>query len=144
MKFSIKGFFSKYDQIRRKLYWRNPEWKTSFFVQWKLRVLCIFLFLAHRNNKPHLRDFNQCGSYDCGIKKFRNQNPKSLYQEKCQILHQQKLYQHKNPMIGNLDILIVTEINIKEWFPSFHFLSGRYSLPYKLDINRNRSGVLNY
>ena len=35
--FSIKDFFSKCDQIRRKrqfghIYWRNPEWKTSFFV----------------------------------------------------------------------------------------------------------------
>ena len=38
MKFSIKDFFSKCDQIRRFLqighiYWRNPLWKTSFFVQ---------------------------------------------------------------------------------------------------------------
>ena len=34
--FSNKEFFSKFDQIRRKLriwslYWRNPQWKTSFF-----------------------------------------------------------------------------------------------------------------
>ena len=39
MKFLIKDFFSKCDKIRRKprifghIYWRNPEWKTSFFVQ---------------------------------------------------------------------------------------------------------------
>ena len=31
MKFSIKDFFRKYGQIRRKL----QEWKTSFFVQCK-------------------------------------------------------------------------------------------------------------
>ena len=36
MKFSIKNFCSKCDQIRKDLnhiYWRNPEWKTSFLVQ---------------------------------------------------------------------------------------------------------------
>ena len=44
MKLSIKDLFSKYDQISRKLkkswrnqiYWRNPQWKTSFYVQWFL------------------------------------------------------------------------------------------------------------
>ena len=35
----MKGFFIKCDQIRGKpadlvTYWRNPEWKTSFFVEW--------------------------------------------------------------------------------------------------------------
>ena len=40
MKFSIKDFFSKCGQIRSFLYfsyiyWRNPWWKTSFFVQCK-------------------------------------------------------------------------------------------------------------
>ena len=34
MKFSIKDFFSKCDQCRfGHIYWRNPQWKTSFFVQ---------------------------------------------------------------------------------------------------------------
>ena len=33
MKFSIKDFFSKCDQIRR----RNPSWKTSFFVQCQVK-----------------------------------------------------------------------------------------------------------
>ena len=34
--FSIDNFSSKFDQIHRKLhvYWSNPSWKTSFFVQW--------------------------------------------------------------------------------------------------------------
>ena len=32
IKFSIKDFFSKCDQILR-IYWRNPSWKTLFFVQ---------------------------------------------------------------------------------------------------------------
>ena len=40
MKFSIKDFFSKCGEIRNFLYfsynyWRNPWWKTSFFVQCK-------------------------------------------------------------------------------------------------------------
>ena len=39
MKFSTKDFFSKCDQSAVScgfghIYWRNPEWKTSFFVQW--------------------------------------------------------------------------------------------------------------
>ena len=37
MKFPFKDFFSKYNQIRNYrsayIYWRNPYWKTSFFVQ---------------------------------------------------------------------------------------------------------------
>ena len=35
MKFSIKDFFSKFDQTRRffHIYWKSPERKTSFFVQ---------------------------------------------------------------------------------------------------------------
>ena len=47
MKSSIKDFFSKWDQIRRKLrfghiYWRKPSWKTSFFVQYFFVVdVCI-------------------------------------------------------------------------------------------------------
>ena len=37
MKFSIKDFIRKYDQIHidcgfGHIYWRNPSWKTSFFV----------------------------------------------------------------------------------------------------------------
>ena len=35
IKFSIKDFCSKCDQIRSyfgHIYWRNPKWKTSFFV----------------------------------------------------------------------------------------------------------------
>ena len=35
MKFSIKGFYSKCDQIHSlygHIYWRNPSWKTSFLV----------------------------------------------------------------------------------------------------------------
>ena len=46
MKFSIKDFFSKYQIRRMKSYWRNPQWKTSFFVQcsnftqiWKLALI---------------------------------------------------------------------------------------------------------
>ena len=46
MKFSIKDFFSKCDQIRRKLrfdhiYWRNPSWKTLFFAQWWKRSIIL-------------------------------------------------------------------------------------------------------
>ena len=32
MKFSIKDCFSKWFG---HIYWRNPQWKTSFFVQWE-------------------------------------------------------------------------------------------------------------
>ena len=38
MRFSMKDFFSKCDQIRSfgHIYWKNPSWKTSFFVQYLL------------------------------------------------------------------------------------------------------------
>ena len=48
MKFSIKYFFSKCEQIRRKLrIWshllKNPQWKTLIFVQYLL--LCLYIGL---------------------------------------------------------------------------------------------------
>ena len=46
MKFSIKYFFRKCDQIRRKLLNENKEhsyWKTSFFVQ-RFQSIVIFDF----------------------------------------------------------------------------------------------------
>ena len=36
MKFSVKDLFSKCDQVRwgfGRINWKNPQWKTSFFVQ---------------------------------------------------------------------------------------------------------------
>ena len=56
MKFSIKDFFSKCDQIHRKrqfghIYWRNPEWKTSFFVQCILENRHIQYGEGHISNK---------------------------------------------------------------------------------------------
>ena len=50
MKFSIKDFFSRCGQIRRRLWiWshslKKSLMKTSFFMQWKM---CTYLFLAYR------------------------------------------------------------------------------------------------
>ena len=45
MQFSIKGFFSKCDQFGH-IYWRNYQWKISFFVQWQIRNTEIFGFTA--------------------------------------------------------------------------------------------------
>ena len=82
MKFSIKDFFSKSDQIRRKLfgqiYCRNPKWKTSFFAQCHLKfkrnmktknnllsnisfkqcllLSNLFCLMKHHNCKQQLRD----------------------------------------------------------------------------------------
>ena len=44
MKFSIKEFFSKVTKSARKcgfghIYWINPLWKTSFFVQCMIRII---------------------------------------------------------------------------------------------------------
>ena len=42
MKFSIKDFLGKYDQIRRKLkIWRNPRWTTSLFMQCLKVSVCV-------------------------------------------------------------------------------------------------------
>ena len=56
MKFSIKDFCSKRDQIRRKLWigsylLKNPWWKTSFCVQWQLSFICIILSLCKQTKK---------------------------------------------------------------------------------------------
>ena len=61
MKFSIKDFFIKCEQIRRNcgpghIYWKNPERKTSIFVQWmvakpifktrNVNDLCMYIMLS--------------------------------------------------------------------------------------------------
>ena len=56
MKFSIMDFFSKYAETCRfgQIYWRNPSWKTSFFVQWKLKFVWIhtvWWLYKHLNNE---------------------------------------------------------------------------------------------
>ena len=60
MKFSIKDFFSKYDQIRWKLrIWshllRNPSWKTSFFVQCIITRMSYKEPGATKKNKGNLK-----------------------------------------------------------------------------------------
>ena len=43
-KYSIKDFFSKCKSADLvTFYWRSPQWKTSFFVQWFKYVLSIIL-----------------------------------------------------------------------------------------------------
>ena len=49
MKFSIKDFFGKCDQIRVSygfdpIYWRNPLWITPFFVQYEILLFYKELF----------------------------------------------------------------------------------------------------
>ena len=49
MKFSVKDFFNKCDQIRSFLWiWsyllKNPKWKTQFFVQCKKSVVVYIFF----------------------------------------------------------------------------------------------------
>ena len=57
MKFSVKDFFNKCDQIRSFLWiWsyllKNPKWKTQFFVQRTKSVVVyiFFKFLVLRND----------------------------------------------------------------------------------------------
>ena len=59
MRYSIKDFFSKYDQILRKLqfghiYWRKLSWKTSFFVQWQFQNNLIFPFMKRWHSLSYL------------------------------------------------------------------------------------------
>ena len=67
MTFSIKDFFSNYNQIRGfgHIYWINLYWKTSFFVQWMQRATFefqnFFLLLREPNqSRPYLK--NQANS----------------------------------------------------------------------------------
>ena len=65
MKFSIKDFFSKCDQIRRKLQiWshllkKSLKWKTSFFVQWELTKV-ISKVQEKSMSREGASDFDQC------------------------------------------------------------------------------------
>ena len=74
LKFSVKDFFSKYEQLRSfvrfgHIYWRNPQWKTSFFVRCKslspeaatggglLEKMCFKISQNSQKNKPHVCKF---------------------------------------------------------------------------------------
>ena len=65
MKFSIKDFFSKCDQIRRNLrIWshllkKSLKWKTSFFVQWELTKV-ISKVQEKSMSREGASDFDQC------------------------------------------------------------------------------------
>ena len=47
-------------------------------------------------------------------------------------------------MVDNIDILVLTETKLDETFPSSQFNIEGYSVPYRLDRNKNGGGVLIY
>ena len=45
---------------------------------------------------------------------------------------------------GEVDILVPTEIELDNCFPTNQFLIVGYSKPFRLDRNRNGGGLLDY
>ena len=45
---------------------------------------------------------------------------------------------------GNIDILLVSETKIDESFPIAQFKLNGFSMPYRLDRNKNGGGLLLY
>ena len=43
---------------------------------------------------------------------------------------------------GNVDILVITETKLDETFPISQFVIDEYSIPYRLDRNRDGGGIL--
>ena len=48
----------------------------------------------------------------------------------------------KELVLKHVDILVVCEIKLDETFPSSQFHMAGFSLPYRLDRNRNSGGVM--
>lgn len=45
---------------------------------------------------------------------------------------------------NNVDIIMISETNMKETFPEVQFCTDEYSTPYLLDRNSNGGGILMY
>ena len=50
--------------------------------------------------------------------------------------------QLKELILKHVDVLVVCEIKLHETFPSSQFHMDGFSLPYRLDRNRNGGGVM--
>ena len=50
----------------------------------------------------------------------------------------------KSLIIGNIDVLVVTETKLDDSFPTAQFFIDGYSSPYRLDRNRHGGGILIY
>ena len=55
-----------------------------------------------------------------------------------------KFDQVKEVILKNADILVVTETKLDETFPLGQFYVERFTMPYRLDRNRNGGGVMIY
>ena len=53
-----------------------------------------------------------------------------------------KFNQLKELVLKHVDILVVCETKLDETFPSSQFHMAGFSLPYRLDRNRNGGGVM--
>ena len=49
-----------------------------------------------------------------------------------------------NGIEGNIDVLIISETNLDDSFPSMQFLIESYGPPYRLDRNCHGDGILVY
>ena len=55
-----------------------------------------------------------------------------------------KFDQVKEVILKNVNILVVTETKLDEIFPLAQFYVERFTMPYRLDRNRNGGGVIFY
>ena len=55
-----------------------------------------------------------------------------------------KFEELKSLIVGNIDVLIVTETKLDDSFPSPQFFIQGYSAPYRLDRNKRGGGILIY
>ena len=55
-----------------------------------------------------------------------------------------KFDQVKEVKLKNIDILVITETKLDDTFPLDQFYVERFTIPYRLDRNRNEGGVIIY
>ena len=55
-----------------------------------------------------------------------------------------KFDQVKEVILKNVDILVITETKLDDTFPLGQFYVERFTMPYRLDRNRNGGGVIIY
>ena len=55
-----------------------------------------------------------------------------------------KFDQVKEVKLKNIDILVITETKLDDTFPLDQFYVERFTIPYRLDRNRNGGGVIIY
>ena len=100
--------------------------------------------LSNQNNQSFItKNSENSDNVYTTLKNVRIKHPKKLIIATLNINSlANKFEQLKTMIMGNIDIIILTETKLDDTFPTSQFLMEGFSKPYRLDRNRNGGGIL--